>query len=203
MSYPMSHEPPPATPRQRPATVTAAVWLLLLVAVLYLIGAAATLSQIPTFNEVFEEAYAGTDLEGQEGVGTISAVGVSGLNVLFAIALIVLAILDGKGKNPARIVTWVVGGIVLCCNGLGLALSGAIGGMQFDSGGENMPDPNEVQRSLEAAQPDWFATVTWIAGLGGVVALIVALILLALPPANAFFRKLPPAEPPPPPYPQG
>ena len=39
--------------------------------------------------------------------------------VLFAAvaaAVIVLAVLDGKGRNPARITTWVVAGIfALCC----------------------------------------------------------------------------------------
>ena len=39
------------------------------------------------------------------------------MNILFAGGLATLGIFDGRGKNVARIITWVVGGISLCCIG--------------------------------------------------------------------------------------
>jgi hypothetical protein len=190
--------PPPPTPaaRVRPATVTAATWLLLLVAAISVVTFILTLATAGTVADVYRDAYAGTDLEGTEGVATASTIGAGAVSLLFAIGFVVLALLDHRGNNPARIITWVLGGVALCCSGGGLALSGLAGGMQADTGGG--PDPAEVQRMLEDALPGWYGPLSLILSIASVLALAVALILLALPPSNEFFRKPePPFEPPP------
>lgn len=202
MSQGFAAPPPPGSPeaRPRPVTVTASTWLLLAVAALFVISAIMTVSTIGTVADVYREAYEGTDLDGTEGIATASTIGGAVFNFVFGAGFVVLALLNHRGKNPSRIVTWVVGGIALCCSGVGLALSGVTGGMQVDSG--DGPDPAEVQRMLEDALPSWYMPVTLVVTIGLILALATALLLLALPPSNEFFRKREqPFEPPPPGYP--
>jgi hypothetical protein len=188
--------------RVRPATVTAATWLLLLVVVLYVVSAVLAFTSVGTITDVYQQAYEGTELEGSEGFagGSIIAVGV--LNLLYAAGLAVLAAFDYQGRNAARIVTWVLGGLALCCGGVGLAFSGAAGNIQTNEV-EGAPSAAEVQRMVEDALPSWYSAVSLTIGIVGVLALAVALLLLALPPSNQFFRKPQEEfEPPPPGYPQ-
>lgn len=200
MSYAMPGQAGPETPKARPATVTAATWLLLVAAVAYVIIAVLGFWQAGTFADVFEEAYAGTELdEVARFLGTVTAIFLGIFYLLFAVGFSVLALFDYRGKNPARITTWVIGGVALCCTGLSLVSMGLDAAIGADL--EGGPDAAELERLLDAALPGWYYPATW--GFTGltVVALLAALILLAMPSANAFFRKSPPAAPPPP-YPQ-
>jgi hypothetical protein len=207
MSEGFAAPPPSGAPaRPRPATVTASTWLLLATAVLFLVSVVAAISTAGTVADVYRQAYEGTELAGTEGIATASTIGAALFNALFAAGFVVLALLNHRGKNPARIVTWVVGGLALCCSGGGLALSGVTSGMQIDT--DDGPDPAEVQRMLEDALPGWYGPVTLTVTIGVILTLAVALLLLALPPSNEFFRKRerpfepPPGYPPPPSYPQ-
>jgi hypothetical protein len=201
MSYPMPGQPPSDTPRTRPGTVTASSWLLFLVAAIYVISFVAVVSTMGTVMDVYRNAYAGTEMEGTEGIAVATTVGSSVLFLLIAAGLVVLGLLNNRGKNPARVVTWVVGGLALCCNGAGLALQGIMTSLPTPEDVEG-PDPMEVQRQVEAALPDWYMAFSLASQVVTILALIVALILLALPPSNEFFRKPPPAYQPPP-YPTG
>lgn len=191
--------PPGPAPRVRPPAVTAATWLLLVVAVLLAASFVMAIATSGTVADVYEEAYAGTELEGSEGAAVAGLIGGAALNLLFAIGFVVLALLNHRGKNPARIVTWVLGGVALCCVGVGLALSGITANLQVDTNGG--PDPAEVQRMVEDALPGWYTPASLAVTIGVLVGIAAALILLALPPSNRFFRK--PEQPfePPPAYP--
>ncbi len=206
MSYPMQGQPPSPPPaKRRPGTVTASSWLLFLIAAIYVLSFVLVVSTVGTMLDVYREAYEGTPQEGTEAGMVAGTVGSAVLFLLVAIGLVVLALLNNRGKNAARIVTWVVGGLALCCNGAGLALQGILTSLPAPEGVEG-PDPAEVQRQVEAALPDWYLPLSMGSQAVTILALIVALILLALPPSNEFFRKAPPAyQPPtyPPPYPQG
>src|ERR1700761_8815138 len=96
--------------------VTVATYLLFLVALLELVDAIVGFSVYPQISDALKGVYAGTDEEGAEGIVAASSV----VNLLFAAGLAVLAIFDGRGKNVARIITWVIGGLSLCCLGFGL-----------------------------------------------------------------------------------
>jgi hypothetical protein len=195
-------------PRVRPGTVTAAIGLLYLVAVAQVAGLVLALSYAGTVRDVYTKAYQGTDAEDAIKLVTTLASGVSiVLGLLFAAAFVILAILNGKGKNPARITTWVIGGIALCCIGFGLATSAAGNSFTMRGNNTNLPDPAEVRRQLNAALPSWYNGLSVTLSLIGLLALLAALILLALPPSNEFFRKpqpqwQPPAGYPPVGYPQ-
>ena len=185
----MSDPLQPGVPtRVRPSTVTVSSYLLYATAALILIVGIVSLTTIGTTTEVYREAYRGTEAEGTEGLlvaGTVVGVVV---NLLVAAGLVVLALLNNRGKNPARIVTWVVGGLTVCCSGVGLIGQAATSAITMPSS-PGMPDAAEVQQRLEAALPGWVTPVSLVLGIIQLLALIVALVLLALPASNAFFRK--------------
>jgi hypothetical protein len=194
MSYVMPGQGP-AAPRRRPGTVTAATWLLLLAALLFVVSGIATLAVSGTLADVYREAYEGYDeLEGVAGTLAASDIAVAALRLLFGLGYGVLALFNHRGSNPSRIVTWVAGGLALCCAGAALVSAALLSGVQMEPG--QGPDPDEVARMVDAALPDWYTPLTNVATLVMLPALIAVLILLALPPSNVFFRR-PPAEPPP------
>ncbi|MEU5551710.1 MULTISPECIES: hypothetical protein [unclassified Micromonospora] len=185
---------PKNTPaRQRPGVVTISTYLLLLFAICQLISVVVSLATIGTVREVMDEAYRDSTVEGAESLGDFTVVlGVATAIFLLVVALALfgLGLLNLRGKNGARIATWVVGGIMLCCTGFSL-LSGLAGGLTTpgaETSGD-MPSTEEVQRRLEEALPGWVTPVSLLLGVISLLALLAALILLALPKANEFFRK--------------
>jgi len=181
----------------RPGSVTISSYLLYLYAALGLIGVIIGLSVIGTTSDVYREAYEGTSAEGTETFVTVVSVIVAVVGVLFAVAFAVLAIFNNRGKNASRIVTWVLGGISLCCSGVSLAGTAFSNSMNIDSGQNDVPDASEIQNRLEDALPGWYEPTSLTISVISLLVLLVALILLALPPSNEFFRKPAPAWEPP------
>ncbi|SDY22696.1 hypothetical protein SAMN05444365_1011124 [Micromonospora pattaloongensis] len=178
--------PPPG--RARPTSVTVSSYLLYLVAALQVIGLVVALSALGPLQEIYEDAFAGTEGPGA-AFATAAMVVAAVLGLIVAIGLVVLGILNNRGKNVSRIITWVLGGLFACCSGFGVlssALGSALGG--GSSGGAGMPDQAEIQRRIEQELP-WYTPVSVVLGVISVIALLVALILLALPASNEFFRK--------------
>ncbi|MEV1331798.1 hypothetical protein AB0J20_19745 [Micromonospora costi] len=185
---------PHSTPaRSRPSVVTISSYLLILFAVLQVINLIITLATIGTIRDVLRDAYAGTEANAANTIADVTfAIGIGSaiFVLLLAVVLVVLAVLNNRGKNGSRITTWILGGILVCCTG-GSLISGAAGGFGGGTGtttGDG-PSPDEIQRRLDEALPGWFTPVSTLLGVIGVIALIVALILLALPKSNEYFRK--------------
>ncbi|MFF0315185.1 hypothetical protein ACFYPH_11125 [Micromonospora sp. NPDC005252] len=178
--------------RQRPSTVTISSYLLFLFLACQVISLILTLSTIGKTRDVLRDAYSSSTAEGADQVANFVfafALGAGILVLLLAVVLAVLAIFNNRGSNGSRITTWIVGGIMVCCTG-GTVLNGVGGG--FTTGGNSggdMPSSEEVQRRLEEALPSWIAPVTITLGVISLLALLAALILLALPRSNEFFRK--------------
>ncbi|MEU6025005.1 hypothetical protein [Micromonospora sp. NPDC047134] len=175
-------------------------YLLLLFAVCQLISAIITLATIGDVRNAMEDALRDSGGEGLEGIADLTvAVGVGTALLTLALALAVagLGLVNLRGKNGSRIATWIVGGILFCCNGFSL-LSGLGGGLTTpaDTSGD-MPSPEELQRRIEEALPSWVTPVTVLLGVISLISLLAALILLALPKANEFFRKPTPQWEPP------
>jgi hypothetical protein len=193
--------------RVRPSTVTISSYLLYFVAILQLISMITVFAVLNDYRRVYEEAFEGTEAEGMGGtIGAISLVAIGVIGVLVAAVLVILATFNNRGRNGSRITTWILGGIWFCCSGFGL-LSNALGSsMNFGSSSDpNVPDQEEITRRLEEVLPGWFTPVSIIIGVLTVLALLAALVLLALPASNAFFRKQPAGWEPPVPgsaYPQ-
>jgi hypothetical protein len=183
----------PAAPaaRVRPSSVTISSNLLFLVAALQVVGLIVALSVLGTMSDVYKEAFRGTQMEDQAGtIGTVTVIATAGVGLVVAIGLMVLALLNNRGKNPARIVTWVLGGLYVCCAGFGLVSSAAGNAMNMgQSSDPNVPSQSEIQRMLEEQLPSWYTPTSTTISVVALIALLVALILLALPASNEFFRK--------------
>ena len=182
----------PAAP-SRPTVVTVSSYLLYFSTAASIISAVLSLTTVGAIREVYADLYDNTANSGMESIIVAASVVGVVINILFAAGLAILAIYNNRGKQGARITTWVVGGIFLCCNGFGL-LGNALGStFDFGSGSTdpNVPDQAEIQRRLNEELPGWYSPVTITMAVLTVLALLGALILLALPASNAFFRKQP------------
>jgi hypothetical protein len=199
VAYPMYAQPP--APRPRPTTVTGSSYLLYVTAAVGLISAILSLTEISTISDVYKEAYSGTSGEGTEVfiVGS-TVVGVV-INILFAAGLAVLAIFNNRGRQGARITTWVLGGISLCCSGFGVAGTALTSSMNFDTG-SNGPSASEVEQRLADALPSWYTPITVVLAVVSLLSILGAIILLALPSSNAYFRPVQAGWDPSMPYPQ-
>ncbi|MGC4745089.1 DUF3824 domain-containing protein [Micromonospora sp. DT201] len=178
--------------RQRPSIVSISSYLLYLFLAVQVISLIITLSTIGKSRDAIRDAYASSTVDNADQVADVFfAIGLASsvLMLVLAAVLAVLAMFNNQGRNGARITTWIVGGIMVCCLG-GSLLSGAAGGMT--TGGEtggNGPSTEEIQRRVEEALPSWVNPVSILLTVIGLIALVTALILLALPKANPFFRK--------------
>lgn len=174
----------------RPGTVTISGYLLIGIAVVSLLGIVTGLASYSTIRDVFAEAYKGTPMEDSAGAIAIASLVVGILSVLvFGIGAVVLAPLVLKGKQPARIITWVLCGLLVCCQGGGLASSGFSGASFGQSGSANGVDMEQVQKQLSDGLADWIRPVELLSGGLLLVLAIAVIILLALPASHPFFRK--------------
>ncbi len=185
MSYTVPANFGRSVPRARPGTVTWSAVLLFAVAAIHLIDAAMDVAAFRAFAGEYRESF-GDDLDaGRYLVGPVL------INAVFAVLFTVLAFTNLRGFNASRIVTWVVAPIALCCAGTNLFATG-ISGMVTDSVLESLEETDplgaEYIRQLAAAQPDWYAPVMIVLPALTIAALIVVIILLALPASNAYFN---------------
>jgi hypothetical protein len=177
----------------RPATVTISSYLLYFVAALQIVSAGVSISSYSAMETAYKQAYADFPelSDAASGIAIFTVVFAVVIGLIFGAGFVTLGILNGKGKNPARIVTWVLAGLGVCCFGLnavGQAALSSIGGMGGTSG-SNQPDPAEVQRVVNDALPSWYAGTTTAISVINVIAMLAVIILLMLPASNAFFRK--------------
>ncbi len=183
----MSYAVAPA--KTRPGVVTAASRLLYLLAALQVITLGASFSQFPPLLRVLgDESFAQSD---RDLLRTALMVGL-GIGVAISVALIagyiLLGVFVGKGKQPARVVTWVVAGVNLICN---LCAFGRQTATSTSAGSQNL-DP-ELRRRVDAAAPDWFDTLTSVRTVVELIALVAIVILLSLAASHEYFRKEDPA----------
>jgi hypothetical protein len=170
--------------------VTVASYLLYVVAGFQVLSALLGFTTIGVTTEVMEDLYA-NDAVGQSArtVAVVTAVVIGVIQILLAAGLAVLGLLDSRGKNPARIITWVVGGIGLCCTGANLSGNALAGQMETGGSTAGGPSQADVQNALNDALPSWYSPVNITITVISLIALLSAIILLALPASNAFFRK--------------
>ncbi|MEK8108739.1 hypothetical protein NKG94_35135 [Micromonospora sp. M12] len=133
-------------------------YLLFLFLACQVISLIVTLSTIGKTRDAFRDAYAGSTVENADQIADIAVafgVGSTIVLLLLTITLAVLALFNNQGRNGARITTWIVGGIMVCCLGGGL-VSNAAGGFTNGGGtGGDGPSTEEVQRRVEEALPSW------------------------------------------------
>ncbi|MEU4621064.1 hypothetical protein AB0G04_13925 [Actinoplanes sp. NPDC023801] len=188
MTVPAYPVPNPAAP-SRPATVTISSVLIFIVAAMQVLSAILVISISGTLAEAYRDAI---ELESSEAVADIGSIArityvvMAVIYVLIAIGMTTLALLNNRGKNASRILTWVFGGLGLCCNSLSLSLTA--GGLAFSGTGEGIEDARIEERVNELI-PGWFNVLMTASTVLTVLGLLGAIVLLALPPSNAWFRR--------------
>jgi hypothetical protein len=208
MSY-TTPPPPPSgasAPAARPGTVSLATTLLYLLTLLSVISVVLAIYQATFYDkakiqQIYEDA--GMDRATAEGAAVGASVGVyfaAAFALLIAAGYLISAIFVGKGKQWARILTWVWAGLFgVCCGIAGLAGQAATG-MLSGMGNTGGIDQAKVQQDIMDLIPGWLNTVTIVLGVISLLSAIAVIILLALPPSNPYFRKQE-AQWTPPPYP--
>jgi hypothetical protein len=187
MAFPADSPAPPAS--VRPVQVTAAVWCLFALAVAQILSVVVVIATMGPTLDATRDYVEGT----RDGDTIIASVQIGSyislaLGLAFAVGLAVLAAFVNRGNQPARIISWVVLGLLLCCNGFGL-LGAAAGGLLGGAGGAGEVDQEELTRRIEDAVPGWTTPVNYVLLFIGIVASTAGIILLALPKANEYFRR--------------
>ncbi|NUQ90314.1 MAG: hypothetical protein HOQ43_17865 [Glycomyces artemisiae] len=191
----MSDTSPPKT---RPGSVTLAVWLQILLALFLLAQTALSFVYGPDAADAAEDALeaqgvAMSDLP--QGTSFESGPGALVFNIVLAAILVVLALLNGAGKRPARVLTWVLQPIILVCTLAGmlstLFLSQFLSYAFENSGDETLEalDVDAIVDAVTGAYPSWTAVVSYGALALGILGSLLVIVLLAVPSANAYFRK--------------
>ncbi|MFC7245485.1 hypothetical protein ACFQO7_23670 [Catellatospora aurea] len=205
----MSYTPPPSgylvpaapgsTPR--PATVSVSALLLYVISAILLLSAAISVYTFASMPEgLIEDIYrdAGMDAglaESTASIAMVTAYVTAALYVALAVFFVVLGMFVNKGKQWARITTWVLTGIGLCCIGFGLVFQGLGSGLGSSSAGGI--DQKEVTDRLAEVAPDWSVLVGTVLNVVLLLSMLGVIIMLALPPSNAYFRKPAPEWTPP------
>lgn len=212
MSYPSAFVPGPVASPRRPAVVTLAAAVMVVMGIVGLVNALAGLATMQGIVERFRIAAQRTgaspsDIDAISAFAWATVIVAALVGVVLAVLLIVLAVGNLRGSNGARIATWIVCGLGLICGCCGLVV--AIGQSAVPvsaAAGDRVTQ--DLLRALTAEYPSWWV---WLnAGLSAAQALgyLVVALLLALPAASAFFRRTPmqrqqpiPPTPEPPPTP--
>ncbi len=188
----MAFADPASGPRARPSTVNLAVYLLYAAAGIELINIILSLAYSGAIAEGTENAVRGTSQENAGlsagATGTISVV----VGVLIIAMLVLLAVYVGKGKQVARILTWVLGGIAVCCtlSVFGLTFVGEAGWNEARKTDPDLPTWDRYNELVYSEVPGWYQPLTTVLGVLLVLAILGAIILLALPASHPYFRKV-------------
>jgi hypothetical protein len=211
MSYttpPPSGYAVPAQPQpSAPGTVRISSLLLWLLGLISLISGALAVYQGTLLTKdkvlpILEDAgMNSTEADAAASVFGLVFYGTGFISILFAVLFFVLALFVGRGKQWARITTWVVGGLNLCCGLAGLGLGGSSFASGMGGGTDTSIDSDRVNQGIADLVPSWLESVSLVLSIVSLIALIVVIILLALPPSHPYFRKAEPVWTPPPSYP--
>jgi hypothetical protein len=185
----------PAVPvAKRPSAVTLTGALLVVAAVALIIRALLPLPYLSDAADAARAAYANSTDPNltPDRFATIlklSIIGTAVVSILIAVGILVLARLDLRGNNVARILTWVLGGIGVLCCGLGSLVGAASGGLTMSNNKTSGVDAKEATRHIMDAYPSWYQPLNVVLTVIMVLALAAAVILLLTPAANAYFRR--------------
>jgi hypothetical protein len=206
----MSYTPPPpggynvpvqyAGQNPRPATVTVSSLLLYFMAVMMLISVAISIFTISSVSQAelidaLKTDPAMTDALAETTASiTVAAIWVNAVLFLVVALVIVLSgIFVARGKQWARVTSWVFAGLAVLCCGLGGLAGVAAGGL---AGGGNASQ-DAIEEVMTGDMPGWVASLNTVFAVLWLLIGIAVIVLLALPPSNAFFRKPEPTWTPP------
>lgn len=206
----MSYTPPPpggydapvqyAAQNPRPTTVTISSLLLYVTALLMVVSAAISIFSISSVSQAelidaFKTDPSMTDQLAETAAGF--AVGVAWATAVFYVIIAIVIVLCGiyvaRGKQWARITSWVFAGLAVLCCGLGGIAGTAVGGLT----GGGSANEEAMAEALAGDMPAWTTSLQTVTAVLFLLIGIAIIVLLALPPSNAFFRKPEPTWTPP------
>lgn len=196
----MSYAVPPP-PKTRPSAVDTAstlLWVVVATQVISLIVALLPNDKLSAALDEFNRDH--PDFQGSETFTLIAGIIGVGITTAIAVSLGVLAVFLRRGSQPARVTTWVLGGLLALCQVCGLAGTALSSSM---SGNTDNAEFDEYTRIIEENTPAWQTTANVILTLIALGALIAVIVLLALPASNDYFRKQQEVWVPPTDYPGG
>ncbi|GAA2185461.1 hypothetical protein [Micromonospora lupini] len=173
----------------RPRIIAVSCLLLALAAVAQL----ALLPLTYWYQEFFHTAAASFEPEGGvafAAVGSTAELAADLLTAVLAIGLLALSVANAVGVNGARIASWVAAPLLACCTTVGLIRTPRPLSFLYSSA-----DLDRIAALAKDRMPEWLEPLLLTLGLAVPVALLAALALLALPPANDFFRRRQLVEP--------
>ncbi|WIM96646.1 hypothetical protein ACTOB_000095 [Actinoplanes oblitus] len=191
--------PPPylgaSPPHGRPTTVTISSVLLFVIAAAQVGYAFLTFSALNGAGDVYADEYSGTEFEDfGAGLTSLSVMTIV-IYLIVAVGLTLLGIFNLRGKQPSRVITWVVAGLLTCCavvvpyTSIVLVTQFATVAGENSTGTGQLPSQRELDARLADVVPGWFESAGVIFTLFTLGALIAVIILLAVPPSNRFFKK--------------
>jgi hypothetical protein len=191
MSYPIGWQSPPAARPGRPAAVMAAAALLAVMAAAGVVNAVVGLLGLQGVIDRFRSAADATDINAGDVRAFVSALRVSvavGLVIALVAAVLLAALAVGilKRSAGARVGTWVVCGIGALFGGCGLAILVAERLAPVDV---NTADAAAILRALSDAYPGWWLPLNGALLVAQALGYLLVAVLLAVPPANQFFRR--------------
>jgi hypothetical protein len=182
-------------PARRPAPVSAAVSIMILMAAGGLanavIGLAGMGGVVDRFRAGATRAGASeADIDSLAGLAWGMVIAGAVLAVVLAALLVTLALGNLRGSNGARIATWVVCGLGLLCGCCGLL---AVVGQSALSWNISSDDPTaeDLTQALTDAYPGWWIGLSGSLSAAQALGYLVVALLLALPAAHRYFRKRP------------
>ncbi|SCL23436.1 hypothetical protein GA0070616_2725 [Micromonospora nigra] len=192
---------PDQAPARRPAVVTAATVVLVLMAVGALAYAVTGLLIVGGTVREFRAAAASTSA----GPAEIDAVVLllwlvaalsAGLSVAVAPLLGGLALGLRRGRPGARVATWVVCGVGLLCGCCGVGALTAERAVPLRLGADARTTA-ELYALIPDAHPGWWLPLNAGVSVAQLLGYLVVAVLLALPAAGAWFRRPVAVTPPP------
>jgi len=194
VSYPAQVLPqqPVTDPRRPPGPVRTAAGVLVVMAVGGLVYGGIGLVLMPGIVERFQNTAVGAgvpvdDIDG--GTQLLRGVPIAAAFVGVVSAVLLAALVVGllRGIRAVQIAAWAVCGLGL----LGGVLAAVLGFVQrFNSFGDD-----GVLWAINEANPGWWPWTSAVLSLLQVVGYFVVTLLLASPPANAYFRRAPSLPP--------
>lgn len=182
--------------RPRPATVTAAAAIMIFMGAAGLVNAVVGLVAIGGVVDRFRDTAQATgasqsDIDGLVGLAWGTVIAGAVLAVLFGALLIALGVGNLRGRNGARIATWVVSGLGLFCGCCGLLAVVSQSALTWDISTNSGTE--DLTQALTDAYPGWWIGLNGVVSAGQALGYLVVALLLALPASHPYFRR--PAEP--------
>jgi hypothetical protein len=198
-----------APARPRPATVTAAAAIMIFMGVAGLVYAVVGLAAVGGVVDRFRDAAQATgasqsDIDGLAGVAWGTVIAGAVLSVLFAVLLVTLGVGNLRGRNGARVATWIVSGLGLFCGCCGLLAVISQSALSWNISTDDQTQ--DLTQALTDSYPGWWIGLSGVVTAGQALGYLLVALLLALPASHPYFRRTAdPAAPvpsaPPPPLP--